>query len=182
MFLALMLALYGICEYFEGNGAMSVLIASLLLGNASFIVPRLFPGARGEVFARSRTSDIMQDQMTFLIKSFFFFLIGLMFPLAYQSIVLAAVGVAFLFLMRIPAVMLATRGQELGKRDSWFLRVSIPRGLAAGVLATLPMAYGVPGAETLAPSIFAVIVISILVFAVGFSIVGRMDDPVNPPQ
>jgi len=44
------------------------------------------------------------------------------------------------------------------------------------------MAFGVPGAENLAPSIFAVIVISILVFAVGFSIVSLMRDPSAPPS
>jgi hypothetical protein len=36
--------------------------------------------------------------------------------------------------------------------------------------------YGVPGAENLAPVIFAVIVLSVLVFAIGFSIVGRLPD------
>jgi NhaP-type Na+/H+ and K+/H+ antiporter len=43
VFLASMLALYGITDLFEGNGAMAVLVASLLIGNASSIVPRLFP-------------------------------------------------------------------------------------------------------------------------------------------
>ena len=47
VFLASMLALYGITDLFKGNGAMAVLVASLLIGNASSIVPRLFPGARG---------------------------------------------------------------------------------------------------------------------------------------
>ena len=60
--------------------------------------------------------------------------------------------------------------------EFWFLNAAIPRGLAAGVLATLPMRYGVPGAENLAPVIFAVIVLSVLVFAIGFSIVGRLPD------
>jgi hypothetical protein len=44
------------------------------------------------------------------------------------------------------------------------------------VLATLPLQYGVPGAENLAPAIFAVIALSVLVFAIGFSIVGRLPD------
>ena len=120
----------------------------------------------------------MQDQMTFLIKSFFFFLIGLMFPTDLKQIVLAAIGVLFLMAMRVPAVLLSTRSMGLGKKEFWFLCAAIPRGLAAGVLATLPMQYGVPGAENLAPAIFAVIVLSVLVFAIGFSIVGRLpDDP-----
>jgi cell volume regulation protein A len=180
VFLASMLALYGITDLFRGNGAMAVLVASLLIGNASSIVPRLFPGAQGHVFAATETIKVMQDQMTFLIKSFFFFLIGLMFPTDLKKIALAAVGVLFLMAFRIPAVLVSTRKMELGKKDFWFLCAAIPRGLAAGVLATLPMQYGVPGAENLAPVVFAVIVFSVLVFAIGFSIVGLLPDEAAP--
>jgi cell volume regulation protein A len=176
IFLASMLALYGITDLFKGNGAMAVLVASLLIGNASFIVPRLFPGAHGLVFAATQTTAVMQDQMTFFIKSFFFFLIGLMFPTDLKQISLAAVGVLFLVAMRVPAVLLSTRRMGLGKKEFWFLSAAIPRGLASGVLATLPMQFGVPGAENLAPVIFAVIVLSVLVFAIGFSIVDRLPD------
>jgi cell volume regulation protein A len=180
IFLASMLALYGITDFFRGNGAMAVLVASLLIGNASSIVPRLFPGARGLSFAASQTTAVMQDQMRFLIKSFFFFLIGLMFPTDLKQIALAAVGVLFLMIMRVPAVLLSTKGMGLGKKEFWFLSAAIPRGLAAGVLATLPIQYGIPGAENLAPVIFAVIVLSVLVFAIGFSIVGRLPDGPAP--
>jgi cell volume regulation protein A len=176
VFLASMLALYGITDFFKGNGAMAVLVASLLIGNASSIVPRLFPGAHGLEFSSTDTTRVMQDQMAFLIKSFFFFLIGLMFPTDLKQISLAAVGVLFLILMRVPAVLLSTRSMGLEKKEFWFLTAAIPRGLAAGVLSTLPMQYGVPGAENLAPAIFAVIVLSVLVFAIGFSIVSRLPD------
>jgi potassium/hydrogen antiporter len=176
VFLASMLALYGITDFFMGNGAMAVLVASLLIGNASSIVPRLFPGARGLAFSATETTRVMQDQMAFLIKSFFFFLIGLMFPKDLRQIALAAVGVLFLIAMRVPAVLLSTRRMGLGKKEFWFLTAAIPRGLAAGVLSTLPMQYGVPGAENLAPAIFAVIVLSVLAFAIGFSIVDRLPD------
>ena len=176
VFLASMLALYGITDLLKGNGAMAVLVASLLIGNASFIVPRLFPGAHGLVFAATQTTGVMQDQITFFIKSFFFFLIGLMFPTDLKKVVLAAIGVVFLMAMRIPAVLLSTSNMGLRKKEFWFLNAAIPRGLAAGVLATLPMHYGVPGAENLAPVVFAVIVLSVLVFATGFSVVGRLPD------
>lgn len=180
VFLASMLALFGITESFKGNGAVAVLMASLLIGNASSIVPRLFPGAHGLVFAASQTTAVMQDQLTFLIKSFFFFLIGLMFPTDLKQIALAAVGVLFLMVMRVPAVLLSTRSMRLGKKEFWFLSAAIPRGLAAGVLATLPVQFGIPGAENLAPAIFAVIVLSVLVFAIGFAIVGRLPDQPAP--
>ncbi|MFZ3215945.1 MAG: cation:proton antiporter [Candidatus Acidiferrales bacterium] len=182
VFLASMLALYGITDLFRGNGAMAVLVASLLVGNASSIVPRLFPGAQGHVFATTETIKVMQDQMTFLIKSFFFFLIGLMFPTDLKKIALAAVSVLFLMAFRIPAVLISTRRMGLGKKDICFLCAAVPRGLAAGVLATLPLQYGVPGAENLAPVVFAVIVLSVLVFAIAFSVVGLLPDEPAPSE
>lgn len=182
VFLASMFALYGITDLFRGNGAMAVLVASVLVGNASTIVPRVIPGAHGAVFAATQTIAVMQDQMTFLIKSFFFFLIGLMFPMDLKVIALASVGVLFLMAMRVPAVLLSTRRMRLGKKEFWFLCAAIPRGLAAGVLATLPMQYGVPGAENLAPAVFAVIVLSVLVFAIGFSIVGQLPNEPAPTE
>lgn len=180
VFLGSMLGVYGITYLLRGNGAIAVLVASLLVGNASSIVPRVFPGAQGQVFAATETIKVIQHQMAFLIKSFFFFLIGLMFPTDLRKVVLAFVCVLFLAVLRVPAVLLSTRTMGLGKKEFWFLCAAIPRGLAAGVLATLPMQYGVPGAENLAPVIFAVIVLSVLVFAIGFSIVGRLPDEPAP--
>ena len=175
VFLASMLALYALTESFNGNGAMAVLMAALLLGNAASIVPRLFPGARGEPFTASETAAVLQDQMSFLIKSFFFFLIGLMFPKDPRLIALGAVAVLVLLVVRIPAVALVMPGRALTTKDRWLLNVSLPRGLAAGVLARLPMHHGIAGTESLRGS-FASIVFSILAFSVGFYIVGRMPD------
>jgi cell volume regulation protein A len=180
LFLASMLALNALTESFNGNGAMAVLTAALLLGNAASIVPRLFRGARGEAFTASETAGVMQDQMTFLIKSFFFFLIGLLFPTDARLIALGAVAVLVLLAVRIPAVMLATRGRAFSTKERWLLNVSLPRGLAAGVLATLPLHYGIAGTEQLAPALFAVIVFSILAFAAGFYAVSRIPDESGP--
>jgi potassium/hydrogen antiporter len=180
LLLALMLALYAVAESLHGNGATAVLVASLLIGNASSIVPRLFPGARGQDFTASETTKVMQDQMTFLIKSFFFFLIGLMFPTNLRLIILAAVATLFLFAMRIPAVMIATLNLKLDRKDFWLLNAAMPRGLAAGVVATLPMRFGLPGFENFAPAVFALIVFSVLIFAIFFAVVGRLPDEPQP--
>jgi len=176
VFLAAMLALYALTQGINGNGAVAVLTSSLLLGNAASILPRLIPGAHSEAFTASKTTAIMQDQMTFLIKSFFFFLIGLVFPTDFRMIALAALGVLFIVVLRIPAVLLSTRGMGLGRKEFWFLVAAIPRGLAAGVLATIPFNRGIPGLENLAPGIYALIVFSVIIIAAGFGIVGRLPD------
>jgi len=42
------------------------------------------------------------------------------------------------------------------------------------VLATIPFNRGIPGLENLAPGIYALIVFSVIIFAIGFGIVGRL--------
>ena len=79
-FLAAMLLVYGVTSQLNGNGAMAVLTAALLVGNASSLVPRFIPGADAQTFVADPSTRAIQDQMSFLIKSFFFVLIGLMFP------------------------------------------------------------------------------------------------------
>jgi hypothetical protein len=58
-----------------------------------------------------------------------FFLIGLNVPGGFKQIALAAVGVLFLMVMRVPAVLLSTKSMGLGKKKFWFLGAAIPRGL-----------------------------------------------------
>lgn len=135
IFLASMLTVYVSTDSFGGSGATAVLTAALLLGNADSLVPRLFPGARGEAFTATQTSVVMQDQMTFLTKSFFFFLIGLMFPTDLRLVALGGVAVLFLFAFRIPATMLATRGLSLTPKERW---LSTSRSPAGSPLACWP--------------------------------------------
>jgi len=174
VFLAAMLGLYGITTFAQGNGAMAVLIAALLLGNAKSIVPRLIPGARPESFEGIQASAGIQDHMTFLMKSFFFVLIGLMFPSDWRLIGLGMLGAAFLFLLRFPAVYLSMLRRDLSKQQFWLMSTAAPRGLAAGVLATMPLTAGIPHMENLSPAVFALIVTSILLFTLGWAVIRRL--------
>jgi cell volume regulation protein A len=160
----------------NGNSAMAVLISALLVGNASTLISKLMPGARPEAFVGTEIAKVMQDQMTFLIKSFFFMLIGLMFPTSPRLMALGALEAVVLMLFRIPAVKLSTMNLGLTRKQTWLLIIAMPRGPAAGVLSTLPIEYGLVGAENFSPAVFALIVTSILLFALGFAFISRMSD------
>ena len=172
------LILYALTHLANGNGAMAVVTASLLLGNASTIVPKVIPGARPEEFVTTEVGKIMQDQIAFLIKSFFFVLIGLLFPTSPRLMILGSIAALVLLLFRIPAVKLATWNLGLTRKQIWMLNISIPRGLGTGVLSTIPIEYGIAGSGNLSRAVFALIVASILIFTVGFSVVARLSD--NP--
>ena len=175
-FISAELIVYALTNLANGNGAMAVVTSALLAGNASTIVPKVIPGAHPEAFVATEVSKVMQDQMTFLIKSFFFVLIGLMFPTSPRLMALGALGAVVLLLFRIPAVKLSTMKLGLTQKQTRLLIVAMPRGLASGVLSTLPVEYGIAGTENLSPAVFALIVTSILLFAVGFAVVSRTSD------
>jgi cell volume regulation protein A len=176
-FLAGMLIVYGVASQLDGNGAMAVLTAALLVGNASSLVPRLVPGADAQAFVTRESARAMQSQMSFFIKSFFFVLIGLMFPTSPRSILLGAIPVLLLVAARVPAVRLSTMGLHLSRRQRSLLTVAVPRGLAAGVLSAIPVHYGIAGAD-FSSAIFSLIVTSIVVFSVGVALVERMPEVV----
>ena len=125
----------------------------------------------------SANAEAILWNMTFLIKSFFFTLIGLMFPLSPRLIAMGAVAAVLLLLFRIPAVRLCLSGTGLNRAQLRLVDVAIPRGIAAGVLSALPLQFGIPGAENLSPGVFSLIVFSIILFAIGFAVVKRRDTP-----
>ena len=176
MLTASMFLLYALTEALQGNGAMAVMISALLAGNGATIVPRLIPGASAESFVPSDSGITMQSQITFLIKSFFFVLIGLMFPTEPRAIVLGVVAAIVLVLFRIPAVAAAVRGRGFTRKQKMILMVAMPRGLAAGVLSTLPGRLNVPGTEVLTDAVFAMIVSTIVMFALGIALIARQPD------
>jgi len=173
LFLSAELILYALTNLASGNGAMAVVTSAILTGNASTLVPKIIPGAHPEAFAATEVSKVMQDQMTFLIKSFFFVLIGLMFPTSPRLMALGALGAVVLLLFRIPAVKLSTARLGLTPKQTRLLIIAMPRGLASGVLSTLPFEYGIADTENLSHAVFALIVTSILLFAAGFAVVSR---------
>jgi len=173
LFLAIMLILYGVTNSVNGNGAIAVLTCSMMVGNAKTIMKKLMPSVREYELEEDAGTAMIRGHLTFIIKSFFFTLIGLMFPTSPRLIALGAVSALLILLFRIPAVRISLRGAGLSRGQLLMVDIAIPRGIAAGVLSTLPIYYGIPGAENLSPGVFSLIVFSILFFAAGFAIVQR---------
>jgi NhaP-type Na+/H+ or K+/H+ antiporter len=73
-----------------------------------------------------------------------------------------------LLALRVPAVNLALLGSDVRGKEKALVHVALPRGMAAGVLATLPTARGVPGTAEFPVIVFTAVFVTILVFAVGF--------------
>jgi len=113
------------------------------------------------------------SQMVFIVKSFFFTFVGAMlgppWSLAVAGVLLALV----LLVARYPGTWLALLKSSLDVRQRRIVLLSLPRGVAAGVLATLPVAAGLADMEQLPTVVFACVVGTILIFAAGFPLVIR---------
>jgi len=173
--LAWFFVIYGATEYVGGNGVLSVLIAALIVGNARDILKKpLISESEAEALKGRAAAMMVHDQLSFFVKTFFFFLIGLMFPTGLTMILVGAVFAIVILLFRLPAVLVALHGTGTRFRDATLVAIAIPRGMTAGVLAALPVHYGVPGLQHLVEGVFAAIVSTIVIFTIGFSIVKRM--------
>ena len=158
--LASLLLLYVLIASLGASAAMGVLTFAVVVGNA-----RLFSGRLGLLADIDLGLGVrgFHAQVAFIVKSFFFVLIGALLMPPWSGAALAAI----LWMVRIPAVRVAMLGADFDRAQRRVMEISLPRGLAAGVMATIPAAAGVPGTRDLATIVFACIIASIAIFAVG---------------
>jgi cell volume regulation protein A len=172
--LAALLCLYVWIEHAGGSAALGILTFAIVVGNAGAIGNRL-----GLVRELDLGTDVrgVHTQVTFIIKSFFFTFIGAMLGPPWSVLAFGLVLGVVLLLARVPGVMAATLGSDLTPAQRKLVVVALPRGMAAGVLATMPVAAGVPGTETLPTLVFASVLTTIVIFAVGFPLARRARPP-----
>lgn len=162
-----LLVLYVLINNLEGSSALGILTASVIVGNAPNLANSV---GMGKETGLSRGFRNTHDQITFIIKSFFFTFIGAMLAPPWSLIFLGVLLGLVLLVARIPAVMLLATATKIPPDQRNLVIVSMPRGMAAGVLAMIPAAVDptMPGTEILPVVVFACVFTTILVFAVGF--------------
>jgi cell volume regulation protein A len=139
--LGVVLLAYAAAEFMGGSGSLCSLLFGIMLGNEGEIyrILRTEKPANATVDAGLKR---FESEVAFLLRTFFFVYIGLI--VTFGSITTIVVGVILslmLLLVRYGAVTIATiRSSEL-RRERPIMGVTMTRGLAAAVLATLPLQY-----------------------------------------
>lgn len=175
------LVLYAAVQVAGGNGALGVLTCALVLGNVRELFGRWRPQDSLPSLSGDGATMMVHGQLTFLVKSFFFFIIGLMFPTS-PKLILAGAGLAVvLALFRIPAVAISLWRSDFRADERRLVATCLPRGLAAGVMSTVPLQAHIQYMEDLTPGIFSTILFTIVIFAGAFAVVKRMR-PAAAPQ
>lgn len=162
--LAVLNVLYVVVDKMGGSAALAILAASVVVGNAPALAKSV---GLAEPVGLGEDVTGVHDQVTFIVKSFFFTLIGALIGPPWPLVAFGAALGVVLLVARWPAVRLSLWGGERSPAFRGLVWVALPRGMAAGVLATLPVQAGIAGTESFPAIVFAAVTATILVFSGG---------------
>lgn len=168
--LAMLFLTFVIARNLGGTGALSALFFGLMIGNGSSMAKVLKFETTVSINESVRA---FHGQISFLIRSFFFVFTGLLFSFTSISFALLGVFLSFLFLgLRAIAVRVSTLKSHT-KAERTLMTVMLPRGLAAAVLASIPLTVGIPNSQAFSEVVFIVILTTISVCTAGTALLKR---------
>ena len=165
---AFVFILFGIAELLEVSGAITALAFGFFLTNyVKFDI--LFKLNRFHKRKLALITDVERSiyaELVFIFKIFFFLFLGISIKFAdfwvalYAAVITAAVYIARLVFSRLLV------GRATLRKEASIISIMTPKGLAAAVLAGLPLAYGVQNGELIQNTTFLVVLYSIVLTAV----------------
>lgn len=159
--IAFVALIYGAVTYFKYDGAFACLAFGLVLGNSETFLKVL--RKQQYAFTINPHQKFFFSQISFFVKTFFFVYLGLLMVFANTRLVLIGVIITIaLFLARPIAVYIAFRKDAVSK-DRALMETIVPRGLAAAVLAQIPMQSGIKGTESFSVIVLIVVLLSIAI-------------------
>jgi NhaP-type Na+/H+ or K+/H+ antiporter len=163
---AFVFIIYGLSEILGYSGAISALAFGIGLANTDLIKgTTLSKYFTKEPDSLNETERILFGEAVFLLKTFFFVYIGVSMQLTqWVPILIGFVITVILFFLRIPVVRASMPLSDANNsnQDLMFMSTIVPKGLAAAVLATIPMQQGIEGGVLIKDIVFSVILFSIL--------------------
>ncbi len=160
--LGVLFVLFFLANSFGESGALTALVFGLMLGNKNHLAKILrFKLPRIEL------DDPTHNQLTFLVRSFFFVFVGLM--ASFGQIEYLIFGVLMTIAVYFGRILVGkiTLTKRFSLLDRAVTNSMIPRGLAAAVLATYPITMGLPNAEAYPQLIFFIILSSVIITTIG---------------
>jgi len=160
--LGVLFVLFFLANSFGESGALTALVFGLMIGNKSHLAKILrFKLPRIEL------DDPTHNQLTFLVRSFFFVFVGLMASFGQiEYLIFGVLMTIAVYFGRILVVKI-TLTKRFSFLDRAVTKSMIPRGLAAAVLATYPITMGLPNADAYPQLIFFIILSSVVITTIG---------------
>jgi cell volume regulation protein A len=164
--LAYVFIVYGLTEKLGFSGAIAALALGITLTNFEKFGLHRIQHLDRKIVPLNETDLIFYREAVFLLKTYFFVYLGI--SIQFGEAQLARVGlliVMLVFVMRLILTRIVFRDPGYGLRDAAIASMMAPKGLAAAVLAALPLQYGVPGGETIRDMTYMVVLVSITLTA-----------------
>lgn len=188
MTLAIVLLIFSLVQSVGGNGAIAVLVFGIVLGNGKDITEML------QLKKRTINSSILsfQSEISFLIKTFFFVYLGLLFKLSYLTPQVIIISLAIMILVLLSRFFASTglkKFKPIFTKDQKLITMMSARGLAAAVLVSLPASMGLTNlpntpftpaiVNQIAAIAFLVILFSNILTTIGIFISESGNIPIN---
>jgi cell volume regulation protein A len=160
---AFVFVIYGLTESMGFSGAIAALAFGVTIGNIETIrIPIFKTLTVKEPVGLNETEKVFFSEVAFLLKTFFFIYLGISLELISSWLIIVALILTFVaFFLRIPAVRISIR-QAMPAKDLSVTAVMVPKGLAAVVLASIPLQQGVIGGETIKNITYGIVLFSII--------------------
>jgi len=158
---------------FGGSGALAPLIFGLMIGNKLFLSKYL-----KFKIPEIKADDPTHNQLTFLVRSFFFVFLGLLTGIdRIEYIFFGVVAGILIYVARMGFVKISIP-KRLSIFDKKVTQVMIPRGLAAAVVATIPLTLDFPNAQAYPQIVSVIIMTSVVITTIGIVRMKRYS-PIN---
>ena len=154
--------LFFLATSFGESGALTALVFGLMLGKKTY-----FSRLLKVKFPEDTIDNSLHNQVTFLVRAFFFVFVGLLASFAQLEYVIFGIVAAIAIYIGRIIITKSVLVRGFSKLDKKVTSVMIPRGLAAAVLATFPLSMGLPNAEAYPQIIFFVVLTSVIITTIG---------------
>ena len=164
---AFMFIVYGLAEYFGFSGAITALAFGIVMGNYSKIpMPEKMKSKLPEGII-TELERKLYSEIVFLLKIYFFVYLGMAIPFESSNFfIIAAALVGAIYLARLFSTRFLVRDNDITWEDKSVMSAMVPKGLAAAVLAGLPLQYGIPEGAEIQIIVYNVVFVSILTTSV----------------
>jgi len=160
--LGILFVLFFLAISFGESGALTALVFGLMLGNKKHL-SRILRFKLPKI----GMDDPTHNQITFLVRSFFFVFVGLLASFGQMEYVIFGILITVAVFVGRKFVVKITLTKRFSKLDRAVTNSMIPRGLAAAVLATYPITMGLPNGEAYPQIIFFIILTSVIITTIG---------------
>ena len=160
--IGLVFLLFFLATSFGESGALTALVFGLMLGNKTFFARKLRVKFPDDIIDNS-----LHNQVTFLVRAFFFVFVGLLATFTQVEYVIFGIIAAIAIYIGRILITKTVLVRSFSNLDKKVTSVMIPRGLAAAVLATYPLTMGLENASAYPQIIFFIILTSVIITTIG---------------